>query len=94
MVKTGDKKWGRWRAGRGIQGRKVTRKRDSDVRDKKRGDDKGRRKREGKVQEVFFCFFFLLRQAEISTNQIVACRPICPNRRCHGRMHIKSCLIG
>ena len=58
MVKTGDKEWGRWRAGREIQGRKVTRKRDSDVRDKKRGDDQGGRKREGKVQEVCFCFFF------------------------------------
>ena len=45
MVKTGDN-------------RIETRKRDSEVRGKKKSDDQGRRKREGKVQGVcLFCFF-------------------------------------
>lgn len=83
MVETGDKKWGRRRARRGMQGKIVTRKRDSEVTDKKRRGEGARS-----------CFFSLFRQAEISTNQIVACRQIGPNRRCHGRIHIKSCLIG
>jgi len=40
-----------------MQGRIGTRKRDSEVREKKMGDDQGRRKREVKVQGV--CFFFI-----------------------------------